>query len=167
MVANLSAYKKGWDDRWETFSDWAERAEESKNSLLQLVDADTKAFQELMQAHTLPKFTEEEKIFRKKAIDEATAKAMAVPFQVMKLALDSMQLIKAMALQGNPNSVSDAGVAALCARSAVLGACLNVRINASGSESDEKVSAMLTEAKKMEAEAVAVEVEILQLVNLR
>lgn len=167
MVANLSAHKKGWDDRWETFSDWAERAEESKNSLLQLVDADTKAFHELMQAHTLPKFTEAEKAFRKKAIDEATAKAMAVPFQVMKLALDSMQLIKAMALQGNPNSVSDAGVAALCARSAVLGACLNVRINASGSESDEKISAILTEAKKMEAEAVLAEVEILQLVNLR
>ena len=167
MVANLSAHKKGWDDRWLEFSDWAERAEESKKALLQLVDADTNAFQGVMQAHALPKSTAGEKAFRKKAIDEATAKAIAVPFQVMKLALDSMPVIKAMALQGNPNSISDAGVAALCARSAVLGAALNVRINAAGRETEEEIAALLAEVKKMEAEAVLQEVEILQLVNLR
>ena len=167
MVANLSAHKKGWDDRWKEFSDWAERAEASKNSLLRLVDADTKAFQEVMQAHSLPKSTDIEKANRKKAIEEATAKAIDVPFQVMKLALKSMQIIKTMARQGNPNSISDAGVGALCARSAVLGAYLNVRINAAGNEADQKFSAILSEAKKMEAEAVVLEVEILQLVNLR
>jgi len=167
MVANLSAHKKGWDDRWEEFSDWAEQAEESKKALLQLVDADTKAFQSVMLARSLPRSTAEEKALRKKAIDEATAKAIAVPFQVMKLALGSMPIIKTMALQGNPNSVSDAGVAALCARSAVLGAGLNVRINAAGFETDEKISALLTEAKKIESEAVLREVEILQMVNLR
>ena len=167
MVANLSAHKKGWDDRWKEFSDWAERAEASKNSLLRLVDADTKAFQEVMQAHSLPKSTDIEKANRKKAIEEATAKAIDVPFQVMKLALKSMQIIKTMAMQGNPNSISDAGVGALCARSAVLGAYLNVRINAAGNEADQKFSAILSEAKKMEAEAVVLEVEILQLVNLR
>jgi glutamate formiminotransferase/formiminotetrahydrofolate cyclodeaminase len=167
MVANLSAHKKGWDDRWKEFSRWAERAEASKNALLQLVDADTSAFQAVMQAHALPRSTTAETGFRKKAIEEATAKAIAVPFRVMHLALDSMQIIKAMALQGNPNSVSDAGVAALCARSAVLGAYLNVRINAAGSAADEKITAILTEAKKLESEAVLLEVEILQLVNLR
>ena len=167
MVANLSAHKKGWDDRWQEFSDWAEQAEESKKALLQLVDADTKAFQGVMQARSLSKSTAEEKASRKKAIDEATAKAIAVPFQVMKLALDSMPVIKAMALQGNPNSISDAGVAALCARSAVLGAALNVRINAAGRETEEEIAALLAEVKKMEAEAVLQEVEILQMVNLR
>jgi glutamate formiminotransferase/formiminotetrahydrofolate cyclodeaminase len=167
MVANLSAHKKGWDDRWLEFSDWAEKAEESKKALLRLVDADTNAFQGVMQAHALPKSTTEEKALRKKAVDEATAKAIAVPFQVMKLALDALPVIKAMVLQGNPNSISDAGVAALCARSAVLGAALNVRINAAGRETDEKIAAVLADVKKMEAEAILQEVQILQLVNLR
>jgi glutamate formiminotransferase/formiminotetrahydrofolate cyclodeaminase len=167
MVANLSAHKKGWDERWETFSDWAERAQKSKNALLQLVDADTRAFREVMQAHALPRYTEAEKAVRNKAIGEATARAIAIPFEVMQQALQSMEIIKAMALQGNPNSVSDAGVGALCARSAVLGAGLNVRINAAGRESDKEIADILEAAKKMEAEAVLKEVEILQLVNLR
>jgi glutamate formiminotransferase/formiminotetrahydrofolate cyclodeaminase len=167
MVANLSANKKGWEGRWKEFSDHAEKAEEYKKALLQLVDADTKAFQEVMQARALPKSSLEENELREKAIEKATAKAIDVPFRVMKLALDSMQLIQTMALQGNPNSVSDAGVAAICARSAVLGAALNVRINAAGKETAERISALLAEAKKMEAEAVLREVEILQLVNLR
>jgi glutamate formiminotransferase/formiminotetrahydrofolate cyclodeaminase len=167
MVANLSAHKKGWENRWEEFSDWAERAEASKNTLMRLVDADTNAFQELMSAHSLPKSTETEKTARKIALEKATAKAIDVPLQVMKLALESMQIIKSMVIQGNPNSVSDAGVGALCARSAVLGAYLNVRINAAGSETDPKISTILAKAKKMEEEAVLLELEILQLVNLR
>ncbi|HEY4154467.1 MAG TPA: glutamate formimidoyltransferase [Puia sp.] len=157
MVANLSAHKKGWDDRWLEFSNWAERAQESKNALLRLVDADTRAFQELMQAHALPRSTAEEKEIRERATAKATAKAIEVPFEVMERALESMQLIKTMAREGNPNSVSDAGVGALCARSAVLGAYLNVRINAAGSEPDEKISGILSKAKKMEAEARALE----------
>ena len=166
MVANLSAQKKGWDDRWEEFSNWAERAEESKKALIRLVDADTRAFQEVMNAHGLPKSSETEKAFRKKAIEKATAGAIDVPLQVMKLALDSMQIIKAMAKQGNPNSVSDAGVGALCARSAVLGAYLNVRINATGSEAESSVLSILAEAKKMKEEAIIREGEILEIVNL-
>ncbi len=166
MVANLSAQKKGWDDRWEEFSDWAERAEESKKAMILLVDADTRAFQEVMNAHNLPKSSEKEKAFRKKAIEKATATAIDVPLQVMKLALDSMLIIKAMAQRGNPNSLSDAGVGALCARSAVLGAYLNVRINASGSESETSVSSILAEAKKMKEEAILRESEILNIVNL-
>jgi glutamate formiminotransferase/formiminotetrahydrofolate cyclodeaminase len=167
MVANLSANKKGWEDRWKEFSDQAEKAEEYKNELLRMVDADTKAFQGVIQARALPKSSQEENELRQKAIKKATAKAIDVPFRVMQLALDSMQLIKIMALQGNPNSVSDAGVAAICARSAVLGAFLNVRINAAGQETDDKIAALLADAKKMESEAILQEVEILQLVNLR
>ncbi len=166
MVANLSAHKKGWEDRWEYFSDWAEKAENSKNALLHLVDADTHAFRDVMLAHALPKLTEPEKALRKKAIDEATARAIDVPFQVMKLALHSMQLIKAMATDGNPHSLSDAGVGALCARSAVLGAGLNVRTNITGQEMKERFSSTLAETENMEAQAVLLEWEILQLVNL-
>jgi glutamate formiminotransferase/formiminotetrahydrofolate cyclodeaminase len=167
MVANLSAHKKGWDDRWKEFSDWAEQAQAGKNTLLHLVDADAKAFQEVMQAHALPKKSVAEKEVRDQAIARATAKAIEVPFQVMKVSLESMKILKAMVTQGNPNSVSDAGVGAVCARSAVIGAHLNVLINAGGSEPDEKMAALLAEAKKMEAEAVALEQEILQLMNLR
>jgi glutamate formiminotransferase/formiminotetrahydrofolate cyclodeaminase len=132
MVANLSSHKKGWDDRWEEFSNWAEKGQQFKDELLRLVDADTKAFNGIMHAMSLPKGTDEEKAARKQAMNEATKVAIEVPFQVMKLSYDSMEVIKAMAEVGNPNSVSDAGVGALCARSAVMGAFMNVRINASG-----------------------------------
>ncbi|MDP4132281.1 MAG: cyclodeaminase/cyclohydrolase family protein, partial [Bacteroidota bacterium] len=162
MVANLSAIKKGWENRWEEFSEWAEKAQALKQALMRLVDADSRAFQAVMQAHTLPKSSETEKVNRKKAIDEGTAKAIDVPFQVMKLALESMQILQVMVRKGNPNSVSDAGVGALCARSAVLGAGLNVRINTVGSEKDEKMSAILVATEKMEKEAVLLEEEILR-----
>ena len=130
MVANLSSHKQGWDERWEEFSDWAEKGQHYKNELLKLVDADTKAFNQIMSAFGLPKSTEEEKKVRTQAIQEATKNAIEVPFKVMNLAYESMQVIKAMAEIGNPNSISDAGVGALCARSAVMGAFMNVRINA-------------------------------------
>ena len=132
MVANLSSHKTGWDDSWEEFSDWAEKGEQYKTELLRLVDADTKAFTRSWWRLSLPKATDEEKATRTKAIQDATKFAIEIPFKVMQAAYASMEVIKAMAETGNPNSVSDAGVGALCARSAVMGAYMNVRINAIG-----------------------------------
>ncbi len=145
---------------------WAEKATAYKNELVSLVDADTKAFEAIMQARALPKSTEAEKASRSKAIQAATIQAIEVPFQVMQAALKSMDVIQAMAKDGNPNSKSDAGVGALCARSAVMGAYLNVCINAAGSESDKKISAILEEGKKMQNMVVAKEKEILELIGL-
>ncbi len=162
MVANLSAQKKDW----ARFSDWAEKASGYKQELVALVDADTKAFEGIMQARELPKTTESEMAFRLEKIQEATLKAIEVPFRVMQVALQSMEVIQAMAEAGNPNSKSDAGVGALCARSAVLGAYLNVCINAAGSENDKNISAMMAEGKKMQAQAIQREKEILDRVGL-
>lgn len=132
MVANLSSHKRGWDERWEEFSGWAEKGQFIKDALLILVDEDTAAFNKLMLAFGMPKTTDAEKTDRTKAIQDATRNAMQVPFRVMELSYKSMEVVKAMAEKGNPNSASDAGVAALCARTAVMGAFLNVKINASG-----------------------------------
>jgi glutamate formiminotransferase/formiminotetrahydrofolate cyclodeaminase len=132
MVANLSSHKRGWDDRWEEFSDVAERGQKFKDELLRLVDEDTNAFNKIMEAFGLPKKTEEEKAARAKAIEEASKYAMEIPFKVMKTAYESVNVMRAMAENGNPNSVSDAGVGALCALTAVEGAYLNVKINAQG-----------------------------------
>jgi glutamate formiminotransferase / formiminotetrahydrofolate cyclodeaminase len=165
MVANLSAHKKGWDDRWELFSEWAERGAELKKELLLLVDEDTKAFNGIMQSRSLPKNTDAEKAFRKKSIQEATRKAIEIPYQVMLASFKCLDLLYAMARQGNANSISDAGVGALCARSAVSGAYLNVCINATGSDSDLDIQKILTEGKKIQEAAVIREKEILDLVN--
>ena len=165
MVANLSSHKKGWDDRWEEFSNWAEKGQYYKDELLKLVDADTKAFNGIMHAMSLPKGTEEEKAARKQAINEATKVAIEVPFKVMQLSYDSLEVIKAMAETGNPNSVSDAGVGALCARSAVIGAFMNVRINASGYDDKNFVDNVLKMGREIEDKAKAKEEEILQVVN--
>jgi glutamate formiminotransferase/formiminotetrahydrofolate cyclodeaminase len=165
MVANLSSHKKGWDDRWKEFSDWADKGQEFKDELLALVDADTDSFNGIMQAMALPKATEEEKQIRKAAIQQATLVAIEVPFRVMESALQSMELIMAMAKEGNPNSVSDAGVGALCARSAVWGAGLNVKINAAGYEDEAYVTALLKKVKVMEQEAQEKEKAILAVVN--
>jgi glutamate formiminotransferase/formiminotetrahydrofolate cyclodeaminase len=162
MVANLSAHKNDW----ESFSDWAEKASGYKKELLVLVDADTKAFEGIMQARALPKSTETEKISRAKALKDATWHAIEVPYRVMQVALKSMDVLKAMAMDGNPNSKSDAGVGALCARSAVLGAYLNVCINADGAETDKKISAILADGKKMQDFAIGKEKEILDLIGL-
>ncbi len=129
MVANLSAHKRGWDTRWEEFSDWATKGQALKSRLLNLVDEDTNAFNAIMTAFRLPKGSDEEKAARTEAIQSATRHAIDVPFQVMQVSLDSFEVIQAMAEVGNPNSVTDAGVGALCARAAVHGAFLNVRIN--------------------------------------
>ncbi len=132
MVANLSAHKRGWDDRWEEFSDWAEIGQQFKEELLQLVDEDTRAFNKIMDAFGLPKKTSEEKKARQNAIQEASKQAMEIPFKVMEAAYNSIAVMRAMAESGNPNSASDAGVGVLCALTAVEGAYLNVKINAMG-----------------------------------
>lgn len=132
MVANLSSHKRGWDEKWEEFSNWAAKGQKIKDELLRMVDEDTHAFNKIMDAFALSKSTDKEKKVRDQAIQNATKYAIEVPFKVMQLAYDSMEVIKAMAETGNPNSVSDAGVGALCARSAVMGAYLNVKINAAG-----------------------------------
>lgn len=165
MVANLSSHKKGWDDRWEEFSDWAEKGQHYKDELTKLVDADTMAFNKIMTAFSLPKSTDEEKGMRKQAIQDATKFAIDIPFRVMQLSYDSMSLIKAMAETGNPNSVSDAGVGALCARSAVMGAFMNVRINASGYDDKTIVNEIISKGKDIELKTMALESEILKIVN--
>ncbi len=165
MVANLSSHKKGWDDRWEEFSIWAEKGQYFKDELTKLVDADTAAFNKIMTAFGLSKTTDEEKTIRKKAIQEATKFAIEIPFKVMQLSYDSMSLIKAMADIGNPNSVSDAGVGALCARSAVMGAFMNVRINASGYDDKTYVNNIINKGKDIETKTIALEIEILKIVN--
>lgn len=165
MVANLSSHKRGWDDRWEEFSDYAERGQQLKNELLRLVDEDTAAFNAIMAALGLPKNLETEKIARTEAIQEATKQAILIPLKVMEAAHASMAVIKAMAEVGNPNSVSDAGVGALCARTAVLGAHLNVRINAGGLHDKTFLQEVLAKAKKLEDETVALEADVLQIVE--
>ena len=165
MVANLSSHKKGWDARWEEFSNWAEKGEQYKNRLIKLVDEDTKAFNRIMRAFGLPKSTEEEKTDRSKAIQDATKFAIEIPFQVMQISYESMEVIKAMAEVGNPNSVSDAGVGALCARTSVMGAFMNVRINASGYEDKNFVTDVLNKGREIENNAIALESAILKVVN--
>src|SRR6185312_909918 len=165
MVANLSAAKKGWEDKFEMFSDWAEKGQAIKAELVRLVDEDTDAFNRIMAAFGLPKATDGEKLLRKEAIQNATRNAIEVPYKVMQKSLECMQLIKAMAEKGNPNSVSDAGVGALCARSAVMGAHLNVKINAGGIEDKPWIEKLLADADKVEKDAVKLEKEILEQVN--
>jgi glutamate formiminotransferase/formiminotetrahydrofolate cyclodeaminase len=165
MVANLSSHKKGWDDRWKEFSDWAEKGQQYKDELVRLVDLDTAAFNKIMEAFGLPKGTPDEKAVRDQAIQDATKYAIEIPFKVMKAAFACMEVIKAMVEIGNPNSVSDAGVAALCARSAVMGAFMNVKINASGYKDKTFIGAILAEGVALENDTIALEKEIISLVN--
>ena len=165
MVANLSSHKKGWDNRWQEFSDWAAKGQQFKNELLKLVDADTAAFNKIMEAFALPKTTDEEKTNRTQAIQLATKFAIEIPFKVMETAYASMQVIKAMATTGNPNSVSDAGVGALCARTAVMGAFMNVRINAAAYTDKIFVTDIITRGAAIQNKTIALETEILKLVN--
>ncbi len=165
MVANLSAHKRGWDDRWKEFSDWAEKGQAIMNELVSLVDEDTAAFDKIMAAFGLPKGSDEEKAARDQAIEDATLYASLVPLRTMKASLKVFEIARAMAAEGNPNSVSDAGVGALAARSAVLGACLNVKINAVGLKDQAKAAELIAEAREMAAKAVTEEREILEIVN--
>jgi glutamate formiminotransferase/formiminotetrahydrofolate cyclodeaminase len=165
MVANLSSHKRGWDERWKEFSGWADKGQQHKDKLLKLVDEDTAAFNRIMTAFGLPKATEEEKAARTAAIQEATKYATEVPFRVMQTALESMEVIKAMAETGNPNSVSDAGVGALAARSAVMGAYLNVRINAAGLSDKAFAASIVAKGAEIQQKAIRLEEEILNVVN--
>lgn len=165
MVANLSAHKRGWDDRWKEFSDWAERGQDVMERLLRLVDEDTEAFAKIMDVFSMPKGTEEEKAARAEAMEKATLYASRVPLKTMQTAMEAMPVALAMARIGNPASASDAGVGAIAALAAVRGAHLNVRINAAGLK-DRALAAELTdEASRIEAEAVAAEAEVLAEVN--
>jgi len=165
MVANLSSHKKGWDNQWREFSDWAEKGQQYKDELIRLVDLDTAAFNKIMEAFNLPKGTDEEKAARTQAIQDATKYAIEIPFKVMQAAYGSLSVIKAMAEIGNPNSISDAGVAALCARSAVIGAFMNVKINASGYKDKGFIDAIIAEGNMLESKAIELEKEIIGLVN--
>ena len=165
MVANLSSHKSGWDERWEEFSDHAEHGQQLMNELLHLVDEDTEAFNRIMAVFAMPKTTEEEKAARREALEAATLYATEVPLRTMRCAAQVFPLVRAMAEEGNPNSVSDAGVGALAARSAVLGARLNVRINAAGLKNREAADRLTAEADRIAEEACRAEQEVLRIVE--
>lgn len=165
MVANLSSHKRGWDDRWEEFSNWAEKGKSYQTELIKLVDEDTNAFNKIMDAFSLPKKTDEEKAARQQAVQEATRYATEVPFKTMNLCYECMSVAKAMAEIGNPNSVTDAGVGALAARAGVMGAFLNVKINAAGLEDKAFAEKIIQEGETIAAKANQLEAEILQIVN--
>ncbi len=167
MVANLSSNRRVWDDRWEEFGTWAEKGQSIKNQLLKLVDEDTRSFNAIIQAIRLPKSSDAEKAKRHQAIQDATKYAIEVPFTVMQASLDSFEVIKAMADFGNPNSVTDAGVGALCARAAVHGAYMNVQINTMDLEDKTFVTDILKRGKEMTEKADALETEIRATVNAK
>ena len=165
MVANLSSHKAGWDDKWEYFSNWADNGMAVMNELLYLVDEDTAAFNKIMDVFGMPKSTDEEKAARAEAMEVATLYATQVPLRTMKAAYKAFDVVRAMAEEGNPNSVSDAGVGALAARSAVMGACLNVKINAAGLKDRAMAEALVKEAEEIQAAAQRAEAEILAVVE--
>jgi glutamate formiminotransferase/formiminotetrahydrofolate cyclodeaminase len=165
MVANLSSHKKGWDDRWKEFSDWAEKGKAIQNKLISLVDEDTEAFNRLMEAYRLPKNTGEEKKVRTEAVSTATKNAIMVPFRVMETAFSAFPLISEMVEKGNPSSVTDAGVGALALRSCIRGAFLNVKINAAGLDDKAFAKDIIRKGSEIEAKAVSEEDEILKIVE--
>ncbi len=165
MVANLSSHKTGWDDRWEEFSNWAEKGMSLQKEVLKLVDEDTLAFRRILDAFGLPKNTPSAAKSRDTAIQEATRHAIKVPYQVMETGMAAMEIIKAMALTGSPNSVSDAGVGALAVRSGVLGAWLNVKINATGLADESYKKDILGRSAEIAEAVIQAELEILQLVE--
>ena len=165
MVANLSAHKRGWDDKWEKFSDWAEKGIVFQNQLLNLVDEDTKAFNNIMYAFRLPKDSKLDKEIRNREIQKATKFAILTPYSVMKTAYESMHIMKAMVEFGNPNSITDAGVGALCARTAVMGAFLNVKINCCDYQDKLFVKDILQKGEELVKKTQILEDEILKITN--
>lgn len=161
MVANLSSHKPGWDEQWETFSNWAEKGQKLKDELIALVDEDTNAFNKIMDAFGMPKSNDEEKRARKQAIQDATKYAIEVPFKTVQRAFDVFEICSAMIEIGNPNSVTDAGVGCLCARAAVTGAYLNVKINASSLDDKVFANDIVAQAAEYVAKANALEKELL------
>ncbi|MDO5772210.1 MAG: cyclodeaminase/cyclohydrolase family protein, partial [Bacteroidales bacterium] len=165
MVANLSAHKPGWDDRWEEFSNWAEQGMAIEQELLHLVNEDTEAFNKIMAAFGMPKATDDDKARRAEAIENATLFAAQIPLQTMKAAMKVLPLCRAMAETGNPNSVSDAGVGALAARSAVIGAALNVKINAASLQDKATAQSLIDEAEALVKQAKVEEEAIIAIVE--
>jgi glutamate formiminotransferase/formiminotetrahydrofolate cyclodeaminase len=165
MVANLSAHKAGWDDKWEFYSKWAEKGQAYKDKLLFLVDEDTNSFNKIMDAFRLPKDSEADVLARKAAIEAATQYATEVPFQVMQTALDSMEVMQAMLKDGLQSSLSDSAVGILCAKTAVLGAYFNVRINAKDLKDRDFADNILARAEAIYQEALTIENETIALVN--
>ena len=165
MVANLSAHKRGWDARWKEFSDWAAKGQQHKAALLRLVDEDTAAFNAIVTALAMPKTSAEEQAVRAAAVQAATKNAAAVPLRVMQTVLAAMELIEAMVIHGNPNSITDAGVGALAARAAVRGAYMNVRTNARGITDHNFAADIIAQGKALEAQANAIEQRVVALVD--
>ena len=165
MVANLSSHKRGWDDRWEEFSKWAEKGKDIQNRLLVLVDEDTMAFNRILDAYALPKNTGKEKQTRKESILEATKTATEVPLKVMVTAKEAFGLIREMVENGNPNSVTDAGVGALAMMACIKGAFLNVKVNASALDDKMFVNEILIKAESIAAESSIAEQEIIRMVE--
>jgi len=167
MVANLSSHKQGWDKRWDEFGSWAEKGENIKQDLMKLVDEDTEAFNAIIQSFALPKSNDAEKQMRTKAIQDATLQAIEVPFKVMKKTWESIALIKAMVYEGNPNSITDAGVGMLCAKAAMYGAFMNVKINAQSLNDKATAQKFIAEGDKMIAETTQTEKEIVDYINAK
>ena len=162
MVANISSHKRGWDDRWEEFSEWAERGKLMQNELLKLVDEDTDAFNRIMKAFKMPRVSEEEKKVRKEAIEAATKNAILVPFRVMGIAFKAYELIEEMVKEGNPNSVTDAGVGALAVRSCIKGAYLNVCVNTQGLDDKKFGEEIKAKAAELNGQSEARERQIVE-----
>ena len=165
MVANLSSHKPGWDDRWHEFSVWADKGQALKQELIHLVDEDTEAFNRIMAAFGMPKSSDEEKKQRGAAIQAATLYAAQVPLRTMKVSMQVFDICRAMAIDGNPNSVSDAGVGALAARAAVLGAGMNVKINAKSLKDRDTADSLIAEANALIDQANSIEAEITAIVE--
>ena len=165
MVANLSANKRGWDDRWKEFSDWADKGQNFQAKLLALVDADTAAFNRIMDSYGMPKASDEQKAARAEAIQLATKHAIEIPMQVAEIAYEAMQVAEAMAQTGNPNSITDSGVGAMCLRTAVIGAVLNARVNANDLKDEDYVSSTLARCDELVSNACKKEANILARVD--
>ena len=167
MVANLSAHKAGWDDKWEYFSEWAVKGQAYKNKLLFLVDEDTNAFNKIIDGFRMPQSSEEEKVTRKQAIEDATKYATEIPFQVMETAYESMEVMQAMLKDGLQNSLSDGGVGILCARAAVIGAYFNVRINAKDIKDRTFADDILAKAEKIYQQTLSAEQEMIAFMDTK
>ncbi len=167
MVANLSSHKRGWDDRWEEFSDWADRGKLIQEKLLRLVDEDTRAFNGILEAFRMPKGTEEEKKLRESAVEKATVRAIRVPFEVMVTAYQGYEVAEAMVRFGNPGSVTDAGVGALALHAGIEGSWLNVQINATDVKTLPEVQEILDSGEKLVKRSLEMKEQIMDLIRIK
>jgi glutamate formiminotransferase/formiminotetrahydrofolate cyclodeaminase len=165
MVANLSSHKRGWDNRWKEFSDWAEKGKNIQNRLLYFVDEDTEAFNRIIAAYALPKKSEEDKVIRNNRIQEATKNATLIPFKVMETAFEGFELLRNMVENGNPSSVTDAAVGVLALRSCIRGAFLNVKINSMGLDDKAFTVDIITKGREIESKAILEEEALIKLVD--